>query len=185
MVLLAASGCVRDEESRICPDVAEGDLVVTEIGGPQSGEETLAPFFEIYNATSRTIDLEGLRFRLRKLDGNEAGTFIVRRGVTAEAGAYVTLGYAPDAEPPAYVDYGFTADYHVSFPTSGAVDMSSCEVLVDRARFDDLPNKGTYSLGTQPPSAEANDNPIEWCTDDTANDGSFPGTPQRANPECL
>jgi hypothetical protein len=183
--LLAASGCTRDAEQRFCPDVVEGDLVITEIGGPQSGDESLTPFFEVYNASNGTVDLEGVRFRLRKLDGDEAGTFIVRRGVTVETGGYVTLGYTADAAAPLYVDYGFTADFHNPFPTAGAVDMSSCEVLLDRALFEDLPSTGTYSLGTQPPSAEANDYPIEWCTDDTVNDGSFPGSPQRANPECL
>ena len=41
----------------MCPDLGEGDLVVTEVGGPQTGQDLLRPFIELYNASGASVDL--------------------------------------------------------------------------------------------------------------------------------
>lgn len=184
MLCAGLTACVRDPEQEICPDIGLGDLVITEIGGPQTGNETLRPFIELYNASGQTIDLNGLRVRFRRLTGDEVGRFLVRREVPAAPGSYTVLGLDFDEDHEAYVDYGFNLDFHASWPGSAAVDVYACDTQIDQIRYDSLPKTGTYSLGANPPTEEANDLPAMWCTDSTANVGSFPGTPQRENTPC-
>ena len=187
MVLLASLAlvaCTRDPETRICPDVAVGDIVVTEIAGKQTGDDTLVPWVELYNASGTTIDFEGLRFRLRKLDGTEIDTFLIRRSLSVAAGDYAVLGMAPDGGNENYIDYGFGPDFAASWPSAAAIDVISCDLQVDKAQWPDLPNIGTYSMGKSPPTSELNDFPANWCTDATPNIGSAPGTPKRMNHAC-
>jgi hypothetical protein len=103
----------------------------------------------------------------------------VRRSVTVAAGAYTVLGLVPDDQRPDYVDYGFFDDFHVTFLSAAAVDVEACGTRIDRATYDVLPKTGTYSLGTNPPTANANDDPAAWCTNMTS-----AGTPKQANPAC-
>jgi hypothetical protein len=184
LCLVAAAACTRDPADAVCPDISKGDLVITEIGGPQTGMEALKPWIELYNASGATIDLSGIRIRFRRLTGDEIGSAVVRREVSAAAGAYTVFGLDLDESDQTYLDYGFAADFHSSWPTSAAVDIYACDEVIDQMKYDSLPKTGTYSLGAMPPTEESNDFPAMWCTDTTANVNSFPGTPQRANTAC-
>jgi len=184
LVLLCAAACVRDPDDSVCPEVGAGDLVVTEIGGEQTGMDTLKPWIELYNASGRSVDLQGLKVRFRRLTGDDSTDTIVRRSLVVAPGAYVVLGLAADDDRPAYHDYGISADFHASWPTQAAIDVQACGERVDLAQYGSLPKTGTYSLGTTPPTAEANDLPANWCTDTTTTPDSFPGTPQKANTAC-
>ena len=176
VVLIAAAGCVRAPAKAECPSLGAGDLVITEIRGDD--DDTLGPWVEVYNASGDRVDLLGTQVRFRKRDGSSETDVIVRRSLEVAPGSYTVLGLFPDdAMRPAFVDYGFAADYHTSWLTSAAVDVEACSQLVDRAIYDSLPDVGTFSLGTQPPDATANDFPASWCTDAT-------GTPQQANNPC-
>ena len=177
LALVVLVGCARDPAPAECPDVAVGDLVVTEIRGPQSAGDTLGVWIELYSG--KAIDLEGIKVRFRKKDGSSETDVIVRRSVPVAAGQYATLGLFPDdSTRPSYIDYGMAGDYHDSFLASAAVDVEACGVRIDRATYDSLPKVGTYSLGGAP-SADTNDLPASWCTSATAE-----GTPQQANPAC-
>ena len=181
---VAAAGCARDPAPAECPEVAVGELAVTEVRGPQTGADTLGTWIELYNASGRALDLRGLEVRFRKKDGSGETDVIVRRSVPMAAAAYVVLGLvADDATRPSYIDYGFAADYHDSFLAAAAVDVQACGLRIDRMTYDVLPRSGTYSLGG-PPGADANDLPASWCTDATMVDTTFPGTPQHANLPC-
>lgn len=184
LVAAGAPGCVRDPVDEVCPQLAEGDLVITEIGGPQTGADTLLPWVELYNATGASIDLLGTRLRFRKADGSSETDAIIRRTLTVAAGGYVTIGLDDDAALESYLSYGMSADFHTSWPTSAALDVETCGTRIDRVQYTTLPKAGTLSLGTRPPTATANDLPTNWCTDATLNTGSFPGSPQRANAAC-
>ncbi|NVB84863.1 MAG: lamin tail domain-containing protein [Kofleriaceae bacterium] len=175
-----AAGCTRDPAPAECPDVAVGDLVVTEFRGPQSPDDALGTWVELYNASGASIDLEGTKLRFRKKDGSSEVPVIVRRSLPVAAGAYVVLGLVPDdATRPSHIDYGFSSDFHVGFLAAAAVDVEACGERIDRATYDVLPKTGTYSLGVTPPTADANDVPANWCTNATSE-----GTPKQANPTC-
>ncbi|MDB4962399.1 MAG: hypothetical protein JWP01_2398 [Myxococcales bacterium] len=181
---LALVGCTRDPAEEVCPDIADGDLVVTEVGGGQMGNDTLHEWIELYNASGRTLDLLGVKVRFRRIDGSSEVSILVRRELPAAAGSYTVLGKDDDLDLDGYLDYGFASDFTTSWLGAAAVDVEACGTKVDRARYDSLPRTGTYSLGVTPPTAEANDLPANWCTDATVNAGSFPGSPQKANAAC-
>lgn len=183
-VLVAAAGCAREPADAVCPDLGIGDLVITEIGGPQTGMDTLKPWVELYNASGGPVNLLGVRIRFRRLTGDEIGAALVRRDLSLDAGAYTVLGLDLDETEEPYLDYGFAVDFHASWPSSAAIDIYACDQSIDQVRYDSLPRTGTYSLGAMPPTEETNDFPTSWCTDTTINANSFPGTPQRANTAC-
>jgi hypothetical protein len=182
LAFLALAACARDPAAAECPDVAPGDLVVTEIRGPQSGTDTLGVWIELYSV--KAIDLAGTKIRFRKKDGSTETDVLVRRSLPVSAGQYVTLGLFPDDDTrPAYIDYGMASDYHTSFLGAAAIDVEACGTRIDRAVYDALPAMGTFSLGGEP-TADANDLPANWCTDAAMDGATYPGTPQQANHAC-
>ncbi len=178
------AACARDPEEALCPDLDEGDLVVTEIAGPQTGFDAVAPWVELYNASGAPVDLYGLRIRFRRISGAGETAVIVRRSLIAAPGSYTVLGLADDTAREAHVDYGFLSDFRTSFPGASAVDVEACNRRVDLARYDSLPRNGSYSLGANPPDATANDLPANWCTNPSATAAGVAGTPQQANAAC-
>ncbi len=182
LLIAVLGGCVRDPVAAICPDIPVGALAVTEIRASGTGD-TLGSWVELYNASNAALDLKGVELRFRKPDGSSETDITVRRSVPVGAGAYVVLGLFSDDDTirPAYVDYGFLADFGASWPSGAALDVDACGVLIDRTQYATLPSMGTYSLGTMPPTSDANDFATNWCTDITA---AGAGTPQHANTAC-
>jgi hypothetical protein len=176
---VAMAGCARDPGPALCPDVAPGELVITEFRGPQDPDDGSKPWVEIYNASDGVVDLIGTRVRFRKLDDSGENAIIVRRSLTFGGGEYVVLGLNLDDNLPTGVDYGFAGDYKESWLSSSAVQIDSCGEKIDRADYANLPDIGSYSLGTNPPPADANDFATAWC-----NNGTALGTPGQPNPVC-
>jgi hypothetical protein len=171
-----AVGCTRDAAPAECPTLGAGELVLTEFRGPTDTEKA---WVELYNASTATVDLEGTKIRFRKLDGSSEVPVLVRRSLEVAAGAYVVLGLVnDDSSKPAYIDYGFALDFHMGFLSAAAVDVEACGTRIDLARYPDLPDDGTYSLGGTP-DANRNEDPAAWCINPTAG-----GTPQQPNPPC-
>jgi hypothetical protein len=176
LILSVAVGCARDPEPAICPSIVEGDLVVTEVRGPQDDLE--GPWIELFNASSASIDLAGIKVRFRRKDGSAEIPVLVRRPLAVGSGEYAVLGLFFDAEVPAHVDYGFLDDFEGTWLGAAAIDVETCGQRVDLATYDALPEVGTYSLGGEP-DADNNNLPTAWCTDATP-----AGTPGAANNAC-
>lgn len=190
--VIALAGCTteRDPVPHTCPELAVGDLVLSEIRGSQSGSDTLGQWIEVYNASSSNLDLEGVRLRMVKLSGGGEAAILVRESTPIAAGGYAVLGDFDNDSAPVYVDYGYGTDFSSSFYDSAALELSSCGVVLDKLIYRGLPNTGTYSLdGAMTPSATGNDVDSAWCNDnepDPTNTTSLgvPGTPQTANRPC-
>jgi hypothetical protein len=171
-------GCVRDSVGE-CTAMDPGDLIITEFRGEQNPEDNLGVWVELYNASAKNLDLEGVKIRFRKKDGSSEIPILVRRTVIVDPGAYVVLGLVSDTgERPSYIDYGFGDDFQMSYLSAAAVDLEICGERIDRAVYDILPKTGTYSFGGAL-DGDSNDIPAMWCTN-----ASSPGTPQQANPPC-
>jgi len=208
---LAVGGCAR--AALPCElELEAGDLVVTEIRGPQDGVDSRGEWFELYNTTSDSIDLYGLRGTLTNLKGSIEVSFLIRESLLIEPSGYVVLGSL--ANPPPEVDYSFNKDFVVSsgvedsdgtlvIPTNedsdprelfanARVEFSACEKLIDAVVYAELPLMGTYSFnGLRTPSASDNDDIEHWCTDATEapmegpqTELGLPGSPGETNRPC-
>lgn len=180
--------------AELCPPALPGDLVVSEIRPEQGG--TFKQWIELYNASGLTLDLEGAIIDVLSIDGGTRLRLIVRRSLELADGEYVALGEAEDADAdrPAYLGYGFGADFEQEgtpkdLPTSGAITVTACGEQIDRVQYEGLPDEGTFTLGTMPPTAEANDDDASWCVDTTPPEDTteigLPGTPGAANTPCV
>jgi hypothetical protein len=183
LLTLPLAGCAREPAEAICPELAAGDLAVTEVRGIQMPEDSAGPWVEIYNAGGRDIDLIGTKLRFRRKDGSSEVPVLVRRSLVAAPGSYTVLGLFDDTDPPPHVDYGFLGDYPGTWLAAAALDVEACGARIDRAIYDSLPRMGTFSLGGAP-NADRNDFPASWCTDATQVGTSFPGTPGNPNIGC-
>jgi hypothetical protein len=176
---LCLTACARDPVEAVCPAIVEGDLVVSEVRGPQSPDDANGPWVELFNATGTSIDLEGIKVRFRRKDGSSEIPILVRRSLVVAGGEYVVLGLFTDGQQPDHVDYGFLDDFAGSWLAAAAIQIDTCGQRVDVAVYDVLPGTGTFSLGIDPPDSTSNDLPASWCTDPMS-----PGTPGAANAVC-
>lgn len=180
--------CVRDPLPSSCPELAAGDLVVTEIRGSQAG--SYRQWIEIYNASDVDVPVTGLRITLTQFDGVGSQTFVVRdEALELAAGAYLVLG---SGDPAAldYIDYDYSADLPGDLYAGATLELTSCRTVVDTLIYN-LPDEGTLALdGAAEPDATANDDSkTGWCVDDRASEGpqtqiGIRGTPGGANPPC-
>jgi hypothetical protein len=175
LILVLAAGCTREPVDN-CPSIAAGDLVVTEVRGDEDLNN--GTWVEVFNASGRTLELEGAKFRFRRPDGGAEFPVLVRRPLTVAADDYIVLGKFAPSDLPDHVDYGFLEDYDGTWLGAAAIDIETCGERVDLAKYDVLPAVGTYSLGAAP-DAEANDLSSSWCFDPTPD-----GTPGAANTPC-
>jgi hypothetical protein len=192
-VLTLLASCTREPEAFVCPSIAEGELVITELRGPQSGSDTWGQWVELFNASGSDIDLYGLRVTLQPGDGSDPDAFVIRtEPVEVPLGAYVVLGREDDRHRSAHVDYGYEVDVVGDLPPSGKVEVEACGELLDTVTYRDLPVLGSLALdGALPPTAGANDDQASWCADATEpplggpqTEIGVPGTPGEENRPC-
>ena len=186
-----AAGCVVEAEPEAAPALAAGDLVVTELRGPQTGSDDRGQFVELYNATGDALSLRGVVVSLYRLDGSSEARVIVRDEVNVAAGGYVVLGPGTTFAALPFVDYAMENDMGADLFPAGAVDVSARGVQIDRVVYGTLPPTGSYSLGAidgAAPSATGNDSDLAWCTDqstdETIDDELAFGSPGLENAPC-
>jgi hypothetical protein len=189
---LLATACEREALPSICPDVQEGELVVTELRGEQDGSDTYGQWIELAYTGAGKIDLEGVHVVLQPGDGSASARLIVREPTTIEEGEYVVLGKAETDAPPMHVDYGFGEDFSDGLDPGGIIEVYACDVLVDRLVYKSLPTLGTWSFdGSKTPDPDANDDETCWCADESDEPPPGPvteigiaGTPGLENRPC-
>lgn len=199
-LVVGTTGCPQPPEAELCPQAAPGELVVTELRGPQADSlDNVGHFVELYNASDTELDLRGLVLVLRSGTGETDRILVRAPELLVAPRAYVVLGHHRPERQPAFVDYSFISDYgRVSegervaqeLPSAGILELRACGELVDEVVFDGLPDAGTWSFdGALEPDAEANDDSTAWCPDQAMPAGpqlyiGLPGTPQQPNPPC-
>ncbi len=187
-LLSPLAACVRDPLTGSCPDLAEGELVITEVSLGDVG----APhgWIEVFNATDRTLDLDSLRVTMTPLTGDldKTRAFIVRDELEVPAGAYAVLGQG-DPRFYDFIDYDFVDDQGSDLEASATYELHACDVAVDHATVRALGFDQSLGLGG-PPDADANDDSKSgWCPDTTVHQSapdkqSTHGSPGEANPQC-
>lgn len=201
---LGSLGCVREPLPEFCPSVDVGELVISELRGPQSGQDSFGDYIEIYNAAGKTVDLQGLTVRLRSAGGDEIELF-VREPFELDAKGYAVIGPGLPDDRPDWIDYGIgwdisggnpdTGDYPQALLsyTSAFVELEACDEIIDEMFFPvgAIPSLGTLACGNaeSPPSADANDDSEAgcWCNDAGDSGGQplfgigLPGSPGGPN----
>lgn len=165
-------------------DVGAGELIVSEVMAEPSGNEALREWFEVYNPTARTLDLEGLRFE----DGSGDG-FELPAGSTLASGAHWVLGRSADTS----VNGGYTPDHVYADLVLGngsdTLHILAGATVVDTVAYDTsagFPRRAGYAMALAPTRATASDNDQAdaWCTARTMMSGGDYGTPGAPNDSC-
>lgn len=173
-------------------DLNPGDLVITEVfadyqaasGG--TGADEGKEWFEIYNATSRAIELGGLKVTHGRPDGSKEQAHVMD-DVTLAPGQFFTMGNAaPDLLPP-YIDYGYGADLGDLFNTDGGKLRLGCgDIEIDAALYGDVrPGHSRQLTASIAPDFTVNDGLESWCEASATQfePGNF-GTPGQDN-DCV
>ncbi len=199
---MGGDGCSENCGAESAPAYA-GDIVITEImKSPEAGDEAAGEWFEIYNVTSSEVDLNAWFIK----DSNDDEHRIFRPGgVIVPPGGYYVLGSSDDLEVNGGVEVGYVySDFSLSDDLdqviitsvdaddvdveTGASPPTPQTIIVDKVYYDNdsFPSQTGKALSLTWPilSAEANDEPENWCVAlDQFGDGDF-GSPGSKNPEC-
>jgi hypothetical protein len=193
VILFAA--CATGDVAAPCP-AAAGDLVITEIFADHagvagaSGADRGHEWIEIYDASARAIDLDGVAITRSRADGAGARTHRMQP-VTIAPGAYLVLGDVDPAARPAWIGYGYGTDLGALGNGGGGRLAIACgDVEVDAVTYAGAVAGRSLELdGRAPPDATGNDDPARWCAADPPTSTEFEpanfGTPGFANAPCV
>jgi hypothetical protein len=194
-MLTAACGPGGDDAAE-CSGMLPGDLVITEVladfDAPtgSSGADEGKEWFEIHNASSAPVELQGLVLEHGRLTDTMPDRHAMR-AVTIGPGEYLVLGNVLPDLAPAHVDYGYANSLGSLFNTGGGRLALRCgTTIVDEALYEMVEAGKTRALdGGSPPDYLANDILTNWCeADEIASLEYEPanfGTPGAANPDCM
>jgi Lamin Tail Domain len=166
-------------------ELIAGDLVISEVYSDPAGEDTGKEWFEIYNASARSIDLAGLELIASKPDGTTEKIHVVGEGNIASKSYLVFGGVLPDLKPE-YVGYGYGADLGALRNSDGRLALRCNEIVVDEFVYETVKQGASLSYnGMLVPDPAGNDDNARWC-DSTSpfGTGEF-GTPGAANGICV
>lgn len=167
-------------------NIGIGDLVITEIYGNSPGGDEGNEWFEIYNASSSTLNLRGLTLVTTDADGDGRKEHLMRE-IVIEAGQYLVVGGILDEFKYDYIDYGYGPDLGAMGNSAGRILLDCDGDIIDTVDYVDLAEGKSMQLSglISPPDASENDDPANFCT---GNSNAFfqgeLGTPQAANEIC-
>jgi predicted extracellular nuclease len=170
-----------------CPPPPLPDIVINEImNDPSVVSDSVGEWFELYNAGSSTVDIEGWTIRDNDLDEH-----LVQNGSPLEipAGGYLVLGINDDiginGGTPVDYSYGSTGSFFLSNGVDEVVLLDDSLNEIDRVEYDGgvtFPNPTGATMSLIDPALDNNVGE-NWCTASTVwpgGAGDF-GTPGVAN----
>jgi hypothetical protein len=173
---------------------SEGDLVITEImNNPASVADPRGEWIEIYNASGRTVVLNGML--IGDAAGTEAHQIADRPIVTMSPDSYLVLGSEIDAAingdvPVSYQYLGVTLNNGADDFSISVVNDSGDTVVIDAVSWDDgvmFPNGSGASMTLESSYVDAgsNDEGMYWCAATAPwAAGTDNGSPGEANLPC-
>ncbi|MBA3502087.1 MAG: lamin tail domain-containing protein [Deltaproteobacteria bacterium] len=186
------AACGPSDEEGGCKDtLVAGDLIITEVfadyaaasGG--TGTDEGKEWFEIYNASDRPVDLEGVTITHGRPEGGTTAPKKHAMGpITIAPGTYLTLGNSTRDLLPAYVDYGYSNALGEFFNSNGGkLDLSCGSTVIDSAVYEAVKSgRSRQFTAAMPPDYTQNDNLANWCeASDTEFEASNFGTPGQDN----
>ncbi len=189
-----AAGCGPSRPQIGCTDdLRAGDLVITEVfanyaappGG--AGTDEGREWFEVYNATDRPIELEGVTITHGRPDKADFESHVVE-GITIAPGQYLTLGNSTADLLPPYVDYGYSADLGDLYNSDvGKLELRCGESVIDAAEYEmTVEGRSRQLTSAQAPDYTLNDDLAMWCAGESTefepNNFGTPGTESDCSP---
>lgn len=159
-----------------------GDLVISEIMVRPSGSPSVREWFELFNATSRPLDLGGLTF-----DGGGVEGFTVDETLSLAPGDYMVFGRSTDTSTNGGVTVDYAYDGLGFANTADTLRVRAEARVVDVVGYDaTYPIRVGRSLSLDPNAVDAssNDDGANWCFATAALAGGDFGTPGRVNDGC-
>jgi hypothetical protein len=196
LLVTLLGGCERKMLDHVCTPVDSGELVISEIRGPQTAVDTYGQWIELHNSSPVALNLAGVKLRMTQLDGSSEKIIMIRdEALTVPAGGYVVLGHQPRDQLPDHVDYGYDEDLTSDLYADGILELYVCNELVDFVLYRGLPTLGSLAFdGALELTAANNDNAdltdfeTTWCNDasevPSPTEVGIPGTPGEQNRPC-
>lgn len=188
LAMFLASGvvaCSDDDGGNACEaNLLPGDLVVTEVLPNPDGDDSGKEWFEVYNATSGTIDLRGVTLVYSRADGTNRKTHVID-AASIGAGEYMVFGGVLEVAMPAYMDYAYGGDLGSLTNSGGRLALECNGTLVDEIVYLEGANGVSLSYdGQRVPDAIGNDTLTDWCDSETEFVVDNLGTPGLPNDHC-
>ena len=164
-------------------DLVAGDLVITEImKDPSAVGDSDGEFFEVYNASGGSVNLDGLALWDDGSDSETASSSDVFKD-----GEYIVFGNNIDSS----ANGGLTVDIEFGMSVGNSDDeigLGDTKSPIDYVAYNDtdFPDTAGYSMQLDAAvlSATDNDSGENWCLASTSyGDGDF-GTPGSVNDSC-
>src|SRR5689334_13253301 len=171
VVVGALAACGPADKEGVCKGgLVAGDLVITEVfadyqgaaGG--TGADEGREWIEIYNASSRMLELRGLTVIHGRPDGTKPKSHVVD-DVAIAPGQFFTMGNAAQDLLPPYVDYGYGSDLGDLFNTEGGRFELRCgDTEIDSANYESVRAGHSRQLtAAQAPDYTVNNDLSNWC----------------------
>jgi hypothetical protein len=171
IAIAGAAACGPANREGACKEkLVAGDLVVSEVfadyqaasGG--TGADEGKEWIEIYNATGRPIELDGLTVVHGRLDGTIQHSHVLE-DVTLAPGQFFTMGNTAQDLLPPYIDYGYRDDLGDLFNSEpGQIQLRCGDAEIDTAIYQNVrPGRSRQLSAALPPDFTVNDTPEAWC----------------------
>lgn len=181
----SGSGGDGDGGGTCAANLVAGDLVVSEIMANPSGADESNEWWEIYNARTEAVSLDGVELLRSREDGSSPRRHTVASGITLEPGEYFVVGGVLDEAKPGYVDYGYGNDLGDLGNSAGRVAVFCGDALVDEAIYTEASDGASRIFdGGQTPDSVVNDDLSQWCDSTAPFSTGDLGSPGSANENC-
>jgi len=189
MVALVACSGRPQKPGSTCSGISPGELIITEAMPNPSGSDEGREWFEVYNATSKTLLLDDVTITASKPDLSQMKKMQVY-DLKIPPKEYVVFGGMLKAVAPDFVDYAY-ADSLSSLPNSsgGRLAIYCGDVLVDEffyPAWDKNEGKSVILDGSKPPEDWAQVPIVQrvYCASTNPYDGTQMGSPKQRNEPC-
>ncbi|NMB76298.1 MAG: lamin tail domain-containing protein [Myxococcales bacterium] len=167
-----------------CQGLMPGDLVISELFANPKGTDDGKEWFEIYNATTRPIELKNLELVSARADGTGETVHRMAQATIPAAGFFV-LGSMLSSIKPEWVDYAYQSDLGGLRNDSGSLALRCGGVVIDRVIYENCAEGASKQFdGAQVPDAVANDTLTRWCDATVPYETDSLGTPGAPNENC-
>jgi len=164
-----------------------GELVVTEImNDPGAVDGDFGEWIELWNATARTLDLEGI-----EVTDDDGVGFVIEGPLPVGADGRLVLGVSDDTavNGGVPVDYAYDVELVKLGNDDDAVILRADGVTVDAVAYDPVEGfpaeeGASKSLSPLQHGATANDAATAWCVASSTYGAGDRGTPGAGNDAC-